>query len=354
MATTRLSDIFRGDYYQAIEPQNSPEKTAVFESGIITRLPQLDAIASGSQGTATINYWNDLDANEAPNATSDDPDQIGKVGKASQSSLKARVLYLNKGYGVADLAAELANSEPMSHIRNRFGTYWTRQWQRYLIGTARGIIGSNIANNDSDMVIEGGEIISANNLIDAAFTAGDAADTFSAIGVHSVIMKQMATQNLIETIKDSEGRIILQTYLGKPIFMDDSLKNADGRYLTVFFGNGAFGYGSGTPHTPVELDRKASGGNGGGAEVLWERKTFILQPAGFSWLGEEDPNKTPTNIEIANATNWARKFERKNVPFAAVLSGKPSASGEGTAKTVDENKPDTSEVKPDTTNNKKS
>lgn len=323
MATTavRLSNIFRADYYQTIAAVNSPEKTAFYESGIITRAANLDEIAKNGQGTATVSYWQDLDADEEPNITTDDPDQIGLVGNASQASMKARTLYLNKGYGVADLAAELANSDPMTHIRNRFGTYWTRRWQRYLIGASRGIIASNIANDDGDMVIQGGGIISANNLIDAAFTAGDAADAFSAIGVHSVVMKQMAKQDLIETIKDSAGRIILQTYLGKPLFMDDSLVTADGEYLTVFYGAGAFGYGVGSPETPVEIERKASGGNGGGAEILWERQTYILQPAGFSWQGEEDPNKSPTAAQYAAAANWSRKFDRKQVPFAAVLTG---------------------------------
>ncbi|THD55463.1 phage coat protein [Enterobacteriaceae bacterium ML5] len=323
MATTavRLSNIFRADYYQTIAAVNSPEKTAFYESGIITRAANLDQIAKNGQGTATVSYWQDLDADEEPNITTDDPDQIGKVGNASQTSMKARTLYLNKGYGVSDLAAELANSDPMTHIRNRFGTYWTRRWQRYLIGASRGIIASNIANNDGDMVIQGGGIISAENLIDAAFTAGDAADAFSAIGVHSVVMKQMAKQDLIETIKDSAGRIILQTYLGKPLFMDDSLVMADGEYLTVFYGAGAFGYGVGSPETPVEVERKASGGNGGGAEILWERQTYILQPAGFSWQGEEDPNKSPTAAQYAAAANWTRSFDRKQVPFAAVLTG---------------------------------
>lgn len=323
MATTavRLSNIFRADYYQTIAAVNSPEKTAFYESGIITRAANLDQIAKNGQGTATVSYWQDLDADEEPNITTDDPDQIGKVGNASQTSMKARTLYLNKGYGVSDLAAELANSDPMTHIRNRFGTYWTRRWQRYLIGASRGIIASNIANNGGDMVIQGGGIISAENLIDAAFTAGDAADAFSAIGVHSVVMKQMAKQDLIETIKDSAGRIILQTYLGKPLFMDDSLVMADGEYLTVFYGAGAFGYGVGSPETPVEIERKASGGNGGGAEILWERQTYILQPAGFSWQGEEDPNKSPTAAQYAAAANWTRSFDRKQVPFAAVLTG---------------------------------
>lgn len=322
---TRLSDIFVGEYYQSIDPVNSPEKTAVYNSGIITRLAALDSIARNSQGTATISYWQDLDADEAPNASTDDPDDIGEVGKASQGSMRGRVLFLNKGYGVSDLTAELANSDPMTQIRNRFGTYWTRQWQRYLISTARGIILSNQANNKGDMIITEHDSL-AGAFQDAAFTAGDAADQFSAIGVHSVIMNRMVKHDLIEYLKDSDGRVILATYLGKPIFMDDSLTMSNGQYMSVFFGTGAFGYGMGAPHTPVELQRLPSGGNGGGAEILWERQTYIIQPAGFSWQGEDSPNKTPTFSDMALAKNWKRVFDRKQVPFAAVISGDGASS----------------------------
>lgn len=319
--TTKLSDIFIGDYYQSINPVDSPEKTAVYESGIVKPSEALNAIAQNGQGTSTINYWQDLDADEAPNASSDDPDVKGAVGKATQGSMIARTLYLNKSYGVSDLAAELATSSPMSHIRNRFGKYWTRQWQRYLIGSAIGVIESNIANNDSDMVVSSTTSVTAKNFIAAAYTAGDAAGQFSALGVHSVVMKQMAEKDMIEYIRDSTGRIILSTYLGKPIFMDDSLKTSAGKYLSLFFGEGAFGYGEGTPTTPVELERDAAGGNGGGTEVLWERKTYLIHPAGFKFIGATDPNASPTAATMALATNWERVFERKLCPFAAVLSG---------------------------------
>ncbi|WP_438455315.1 major capsid protein [Vreelandella venusta] len=321
MASTRLSDIFVADYYATLDPVDSPEKTAVYESGIITRNPALDAVAQDGQGTATISYWQDLDADEAPNVSTDNPDTLGSVGKATQGSMKARTLFLNKGYGVSDLTSELANTEPMQHIRNRFGTYWNRQWQRYTLGAARGVIASNITNNGGDMVIDAGADVDANAFIDAAFTAGDAADQFSALGVHSVVMKRMAKLDLIEYLRDSEGRIILATYLGKPVFMDDSLTYADGQYMSMFFGSGAFGYGVGTPHMPEELDRNAAGGNGGGAEVLWERKTYLIHPAGFSWAGSEDPNASPTPTAMATGTNWTRVFDRKQVPFAAVISG---------------------------------
>lgn len=321
MATTQLADIFVADYYGALAPVNSPEKTAVFESGIITKSPELDAIAQNGQGTSEISYWQDLDADEEPNISNDNPDDLGEVGKAEQGSMRARTLYLNKGYGVADLTSELANSEPMQHIRNRFGTYWTRRWQRYLLGAARGVIASNILNDAGDMVVDAGATISAGAFQDAAFTSGDAADVFAAIGVHSVVMNQMVKQDLIEYLRDSDGKIILATYLGKPVFMDDSLIYGPGRYLSVFFGQGAFGYGEGNPTVPVELERKASGGNGGGAEVLWERKTLILQPAGFSWKGSTNQNLSPTAAQYAAAANWERVFDRKQVPFAAVISG---------------------------------
>lgn len=319
--TTQLTDIFVGDYYQTLDPVNSPEKTAVYQSGIVVKNEALDAIANNGQGSSTIAYWQDLDADEAPNLSNDDPDDLGEVGKAAQGSMQARTLYLNKGYGVADLTAELANSEPMQHIRNRFGKYWERQWQRYLLGSARGVIASNIANDGGDMVIDAGATISAGAFQDAAFTAGDTADQFSAMGVHSVVMNQMVKQDLIEYLRDSEGRIILATYLGKPIFMDDGLTYGNGQYLSLIFGAGAFGYGEGTPKVPVELERKPSGGNGGGAEILWERKTYLLQPAGFSWKGNTNPNTSPTITQYANAANWERVFDRKQVPFAAVISG---------------------------------
>lgn len=330
MATTQLQDIFSKEYYTAIEPQNSPEKTALYQSGIITRSAALDDIANNGQGTAHVHYWNDLDADEAPNISTDDPDQKGAVGKVTQSSLKARTLYLNKGYGVMDLTAELATSSPIEHIRNRFGKYWERQWQRYLIGASKGIIQSNVTNNSSDMVIDlNDKVVNASAFQDAAYTAGDASDMFSAIAVHSAVMRQMVQADMIEYIKPSDGAIQIPTFLGRPIFMDDSLHDGAGKYISIMYGQGAFGYGEGTPTVPVELARDASGGNGGGAEVLWERKTYILQPAGFSWKGAEEKNATPTAAEYATATNWTRVFDRKNVPFAAVLSGNVSDGAGG-------------------------
>ncbi|HAV6047526.1 TPA: phage coat protein, partial [Acinetobacter baumannii] len=93
MPSTQLQDIFVGDYYKTLDPVNSPEKTAVYQSGIVTKNDALDEIANNGQGTSTISYWQDLDANEEANITTDNPDQKGKVGKATQGQMQARTLY---------------------------------------------------------------------------------------------------------------------------------------------------------------------------------------------------------------------------------------------------------------------
>ncbi len=37
MPATQLKDIFVGEYYATLDPVNSPEKTAVYQSGIVTK-----------------------------------------------------------------------------------------------------------------------------------------------------------------------------------------------------------------------------------------------------------------------------------------------------------------------------
>lgn len=321
--TTRLTDVFLGEYYAALEPEINPELTALLNSGILRRSAVFDDVANNGQGTGTLHGWNDLDPNEDPNASNSNPDDIGKVGKVTQKTMRCRTLYLNKAYGSADLTTELATSDPLQQVRNRFGTYWARRMQRYLTKTACGICAASIAKTGSDMVIVGDNAPDGHAFIDAAFTLGDHADSVASIAVHSRVMAALSKMQLIQYLKDADGRIIMRTYMGKPIFMDDSLvfDKAKGQFLTIFYGDGAFAYGEGTPHKATELQRKPDAGNGGGTETLWERKTLILHPAGYSWKGLEDVESSPMPDTYAVAGNWKREYDRKNIPLAFVISG---------------------------------
>jgi hypothetical protein len=65
--------------------------------------------------------------------------------------------------------------------------------------------------------------------------------------------------------------------------------------------------------------RREEAGQGGGSEVLYSRRELLMHPRGFAWLatpGSGMAGQSPTNAELATATNWDRRFARKLIPLA--------------------------------------
>jgi len=335
MATVQLSDIIDVKVFQDLPSVNSPEKTAFFESGVVTRNSLLDGIAAAAGKTAELPFWKDIDATVAPNLSTDNPATLATPDKIVQGEQIARKAFLNKGLSAADLASELAmGSRAMDQIRARVDAYWLRQWQRRLIASCNGILADNVANNSGDMVINVAAEATASQtattkfnrdtFTDAVYTMGDAADALRAIAVHSAVMKQMVKNDDIVYVQDSQGRLTIPTYMGLRVIVDDGLPVVAGttsgfKYTSVIFGEGAFGYGDGAPVVPVEVQREANQGNGAGVETLWTRKTWILHPFGYQNTG------TPASVsfslaELAADAAWSRVVERKNVPISFLVT----------------------------------
>lgn len=339
MATVQLSDIIETTVFQDLPSVNGPEKTAFFESGVVVQTPLFDNIATQPGKLTELPFWKDLDATSAPNLSNDNPASTATPGKITQGSQAAYKAYLNKGWSASDLASEIAmGARAMNRIRERVDTYWMRQWQRRLISVANGILADNVANDGDDMVYDiaansatSSSVFTRSNFTSAAFTMGDAYDKLSAIAVHSVVYKRMVDNNDVDFIPDSMGNLTIPTFLGKRVVVDDGLPvDANGsnaaKYTSIIFGEGAFGYGNGAPVTPVEVEREASQGNGGGIETLWSRKTWILHPFGFK---QETSGSGSTAVpagdsfstaELELAATWDRVVERKNVPLAYLVT----------------------------------
>lgn len=336
MAVTQLIDVVIPEVYQSYDAVNSPELTAFFESGVAVRNPILDANAVEGGTLVNIPFWKDLDSSAEPNYSTDDPTDVAVADNVTADKMIARVAQINKGYGSADLVTELAGSDPMQRIRNRFGTYWTRQFQKRLLAVVTGVYNDNVDANASDMVndisqetlvgLDAGNLFSREAFTGAIFTLGDAFGDIAAIAVHSIVYKRMVDNDDIEFIRDSTGTTMIPTFMGKTVIVDDSMPVIAGttsgyRYVSVLFGSGAMGFGNGNPRVPVELYRRPDQGNGGGVETLWERNTWIIQPFGYKWTetsvtGGQSPNLT----DLKNKVNWTRVIERKNVPMAFLIT----------------------------------
>lgn len=341
MATVKLGDVIDVDIYQGIQPENNPEQSIFFESGIAVRSPELDARANLDTDLVKMPFWRDLDPTDEPNY-SDDSDDRSTPAKIVQGSMQAKRAHLNNSWAARDLTDEFTMGvEPMIRIRNRTGQYWMWQWQRRLIACVQGIYNANVAGNivsgfgaANDMVHKvsvdiGASITDATRFsyggfIDARFTMGERVEELNSMLIHPTIHARLLKENAIDFVKDSTNEKTIQIYAGHRVIVSElapatPVGTGSGyHYVTTIFGKAAFGYGEGSPSTPVELWRDPSIGSGAGEEVLFERKTWIIHPYGHS-------NKNHTNSggsisqTLANcrlAANWERSHYRNNVPIA--------------------------------------
>jgi hypothetical protein len=343
MAVVRLSDAFTYPVYMSYAALNSPEKTALWESGIVASNDLMNSIARGPGKLTEMPFWNDLDATIEPDYTNDDPADFAVPSKITSGNQVARRSFLHKAWSDMDLVQELVGSDPLQQVRNRFGTYWARQWQRRLIATLKGVIADNVANDSGDMGIDisavgDGKFTSA-AFTTASFTMGDQTGGFNAIVVHSKIMAVMSASEEIIYVPDSEGRVVVPTYKGARVIMDDNMpftgSGADKVYTSVLLGSGAFGfggqngqvlgYGEGIPQVAAYVERSELAGSGGGMETIGERKTWVLHPFGFSWIdapggGNDLVEFSPTIADLGVAQHWNRIVDRKQVPMAWIKS----------------------------------
>lgn len=336
MANTELSDIFVPEVFESYQVNDAVEKTDFVESGVVALSPTLDQRADAGGYLTTVPFWNDLDATIEPNYSNTTYNDIAEPQKITSGEMSSRISYLNEGFSSSDLNKELAGSDPMQRIAARIDAYWQRQFQRRIIAIAIGLYNDNVEAGGEDMIIDNssqtaGTILPENRFtsdgfIDAQYTMGDRAGGLGVLAVHSMVAKKMAKDQLIDYVRDADGKLLYRSYMDARVVMDDGMPTfgtgVDRKYLSILFGPGAIGYGRGNPKRPSELDRKPERANGGGVEVLWSRKTWLIQPDGYNWTNAAitGPGLSPTWANLQNDDNWERVLDRKNIKLAFYLT----------------------------------
>ncbi|AMT88402.1 hypothetical protein [Pseudomonas koreensis] len=332
---TILSDVIFRDELRDYITVNSVERTAFFESGILTSNSDMSTLLASPSNTFTIPWWVDLDASIESNYSNDVYTDIAVPLSVHTDSMQARAAYLNEGFNCMNLVKNITNQDPLEFVAGRLLSYWRKVAQRRAIATTIGIYNDNVAGNGGDMVVDAGGTISAAAIIRAKATMGDYSGQLgglSVIAMHSAVQTELQILNLIDFTPIADQVPEFGRFQGMRVVVDDGMPVIAGtpnKYLSVIFGPGALGFAEDTPpgEDGLEYERAPDRGNGGGAETLWTRRNFVVHPLGYSF-NSATITGTPTTTrpisanwaDLALATNWTRKFARKQVPLAFITS----------------------------------
>jgi hypothetical protein len=307
MAATKISNIIVPEVFNPYVVQETTRLDAFVQAGIIQNDPAFDILAAKGGTLINMPFWNDLDG---------DSEELSDSGALTVNAITAgqdaaRLHMRGKAWGVNDLASALSGDDPMGVIASKVAKYWVGERSKILFNSLKGIETTLAASNVLD--ISGGTgadaIISVGSVLDAKQKLGDNASKLKGMAVHSAVYTLLQKNNVIELVEDSDTKVLIPTYLGYRLIVDDKCPVNAGVYTTYLFGEGAFGLGNGQAPVPTESDRDSLAGE----DILINRQHFILHPRGIKWTETAVAGKTPTFTEIATGTNWSKVYDTKNI-----------------------------------------
>lgn len=322
MAYTLSSDLIVPSIFTKYVQERTATVSAFFSSGVVARDSKFDALASAGGINVQMPFFQDLSGNSE--ITPSDGTTALTPAKITAAKDIALIQHRSKAWATNDIAGALAGADPMGAITALVGEYWAREFNRLLIASLTGVFlassmsGKIFDYSNSNVTTGGAKELDGTVFIDAINLMGDASDKIVAVAMHSYVRNQLWKKDLIDTVKDSEGKEV-DFYMGRRVIVDDSLPKATVtggyKYTTYLFGAGAVAYGEGSPANAVEMDREVLKRN----SALVNDKEFILHPRGVGFTG------TPAGIsasdaELADGANYTLKYEAKNVRIVAVTT----------------------------------
>lgn len=331
MAKTQIADVIVPTEFEKYVLQVTAAKSEFFQSGIVARDAEFDALSNQAGVTVYLPFWSDLTgarqvlSDSAPLTTS----------KVSAGQDIARIQYDGNAWTVNQLAKFMSCDDPVAAIGEFVGGYWARTSQTVLIQSLAGVFAA--ASMSGNLLAIHSESVAAQSMatrlngstfVDATAKLGDRSDRLTAVAMHSAVEAALRKLDLIDFIPDSESKQQIRTFQGRRVIIDDGCPSRAGTtdgvvYTTYLFGDGAFGQGVCALDTPVqggfgtegvEIARDALNGD----TSLIMRRRYILHPRGVQFTSASVAGKSPTDAELAVAANWVRVYENKNVRMVAV------------------------------------
>lgn len=309
---TKVLDVITPEVFNQYMEQYTAQKSLIISSGVAIPDERVSKMITAGGKLVHMPFWNDLDGEDE---VLSDSTELG-TGKITSGQDIAGVMYRGRGWSVNELAAVFAGSDPVKSILAKMNDYWVRQEQKVLLAVLKGLFSSGGALASSHLLDASTKNITAATVLDAKQLLGDAADKLQIMVMHSAVLTKLQKDNLIQYIQPTDATVQIPTYLGYRVVVDDSNAPEGNIYTTYLLASGSFGRNTGEPAdlTTFETSRKAAAG----IDEIFTRRAFVYHPYGVKFTSASVAGLTPSNAELATATNWEKVYDDKNIGIVAI------------------------------------
>ena len=272
------------------------ETNELVGSGLAATTAEVQALANGGARKVSLDYVKPLSA-DVFNVSNDDINDEGDVGGMEGATFNAMRLDLNYAFGTTDLTQIVTGYAKDGDIRAGLAGYQN--------AVTKGLVGSTLVGVKA--ALEGNALITHDvatgfdwqAIYDAAATAEEWSNLFNVMIVsHGRYAKMQGAQNGFVAPSDSNTRFA--SAQGYTLIKSNTL--TDDQVITAR--TGALAYGEGTAQQAFEVERKANGGNGGGADILHTRFSRVAQPIGMSYEGAIPTSQAAVKAALEAAASW--------------------------------------------------
>lgn len=339
MAKTSIADLFIPDVWIPGVREKIATFPSVLSSGVIARLPEFDAIASGGGIKANIPIWKDM-------TDGDDEIQVEDTAPVNTHGIStvtqvAPILNRVCKSGATALSAAVSGGDPVGEMMRQLAMRRAKQRQKTVIAILRGLFGTAGARNGDaalSAVRLGGTVdepfdesgldavseqqFSPDMFIDMKALLGELADDLEGKGIllmhpNVVARLEKLDKDGFKTGKPSDLPFTITTYRGVPIIKTETLMRAGAEsgyvYDTYLLGAGSIAegekpqLGNVADAASLQVDVDSDKNN----EYIWDRNRFLIHVNGTKWVGAP-AGQSATNAELQDADNWELAYQTAN------------------------------------------
>ena len=232
-----------------------------------------------------------------------------------------------KAFQAKDFTKELTGADPMTLIRNKIAGYYNQVWERELMNIAQAVM--SVTELKDHVLDLGTKSIEAGTIYDAEQAAlGDMAGGLGLMVMHSMIFKEYKKMEMVDYDKyvvDGviQKEITLPTIAGKHVLVTDRFTStgvgSEAVYSTYLFGEGAF-LSCDKKNYENQYTTNYDPETSAGIDKFYTKQGKVLHPNGLSLAVDKIVKESPTFTELGTSSNYALKFNPKNVKMGLIKS----------------------------------